>query len=138
MNPIVLAPTSLARAEPLEFIDAAAKAGYDGVGLRLFASPGVGYPVFHDVAGNAKLRADVKSALKDSGLKVYDVLSYYMQPEMDFDAMLPSLELAAELGADYALAIGDDPELEPAGGRTSRRSATMRLNTASSLRSRRR
>jgi len=110
MNPIVLAPTSLARAEPLEFIDAAAKAGYDGVGLRLFASPGVGYPVFHEVAGNAKLRVDVKSALKDSGLKVYDVLSYYMQPEMDFDAMLPSLELAAELGADYALAIGDDPD----------------------------
>src|SRR4051812_48419829 len=96
MNPIVLAPTSLARAEPLEFIDAAAKAGYDGVGLRLFASPGVGYPVFHRVDGNAQLTADVKSALKDSGLKVYDVLSYYLQPEMDFDSMLPSLELAAD------------------------------------------
>src|SRR5580765_7099388 len=99
MNPIVLAPTSLSRAEPLEFIDAAAKAGYDGVGLRLFASPGVGYPLCVAVARNPKLRADVKSALKDSGMKLYDVLSYYMQPEMDFDAMLPTLELAAELGA---------------------------------------
>src|SRR5215212_11773630 len=110
MNPIVLAPTSLSRAAPLEFIDAAAKAGYDGIGLRMFASPGVGYAVFHPVAGNAQLTADVKSALKDNGLKVYDVLSYYLQPDMDFDAMLPSLELAAELGADYALCIGDDPD----------------------------
>src|SRR5688500_5476415 len=110
MNPIVLAPTSLSRAAPLEFIDAAAKAGYDGIGLRMFASPGVGYPVCHPIAGDAKLRAEVKSALKDSGLRLYDALSYYMQPEMDFDAMLPSLELAAELGAGYALCIGDDPD----------------------------
>jgi sugar phosphate isomerase/epimerase len=110
MNPIVLAPTSLSSAAPVEFIDASAKAGYDGIGLRMFASPGVGYPVFHEIAGDAKLRAEVKSAMKDSGLKLYDALSYYMQPEMDFDAMLPSLELAAELGAGYALCIGDDPD----------------------------
>ena len=110
MNPIVLAPTSLSRAAPLEFIDAATKAGYDGIGLRMFASPGVNYPVFHTIAGDAKLTAEVKSALKDSDMKLYDALSYYMQPEMDFDAMLPSLELAAELGADYALCIGDDPD----------------------------
>jgi sugar phosphate isomerase/epimerase len=43
-------------------------------------------------------------------MKLYDVLSFYMQPEMDFEAMLPPLELAAELGAQYALCIGDDPE----------------------------
>ena len=109
MNPIVLAPTSLSRAAPLEYIDAAAKAGYDGIGLRVFASPGVTYPVFHPIAGDARLTAEVKAALKDSGMKLYDVLSFYMQPEMDFDAMLAPLELAAELGAEYALCIGDDP-----------------------------
>ena len=29
---------------------------------------------------------------------------------MDFDEMMPALEYAAELGATYALVIGDDPE----------------------------
>jgi sugar phosphate isomerase/epimerase len=109
MNPIVLAPTSLSNAEPLEFIDAASKAGYDGIGLRVFRSPGITY-AFHPIAGDAKLTAEVKSALKDSGMKLYDVLSFYMQPEVDFDSMLPPLELAAELGAEYALVIGDDPD----------------------------
>jgi sugar phosphate isomerase/epimerase len=109
MNPIVLAPTSLSTSPPLEFIDAAAKAGYDGIGLRVFRSPGISY-AFHPIAGDAKLTAEVKSALAGSGLKLYDVLSFYLQPEMDFEAMLPPLELAAELGASYALVIGDDPE----------------------------
>jgi sugar phosphate isomerase/epimerase len=109
MNPIVLAPTSLSTAPPLEFIDAAAKAGYDGIGLRVYRSPGINY-AFHPIAGDARLTAEVKSAIADSGMKLYDVLSFYMQPETDFESMLPTLELAAELGAEYALCIGDDPE----------------------------
>jgi sugar phosphate isomerase/epimerase len=109
VNPIVLAPTSLSNAEPLEFIDAAAKAGYDGVGLRLYRSPGITY-AFHPVAGNPQLVKDVKKALDDGGLKVYDVLSFYLQPEMDFDSMQAPLECAVEIGADYALVIGDDPD----------------------------
>ena len=57
MNPIVLAPTSLVRTTPSEYIDAASKAGYDGVGLRLFASPGIDYAVFHHIASDPALGA---------------------------------------------------------------------------------
>ena len=110
MNPIVLAPTSLPLAKPLEYVDAAAKAGYDGIGIRLFASPDVGYPYFEPIAGNEPLVRDLKSAISGSGLKVYDVLSYYLQPAMDIDSMLPSMDLAKEIGADYVLVIGDDPD----------------------------
>ena len=109
MNPIVLAPTSLPSAEPLEYIDAAARAGYDGIGLRVFRSPGITY-AFHPIAGDKKLMSDVKSALGSSGLKVYDILSFYMQPEVDFEAMRAPLQFGAEIGAQYALVIGDDPE----------------------------
>jgi hypothetical protein len=38
-NEIALAPTSLPNTPPLEFIDAAATAGFDSIGLRLHKSP---------------------------------------------------------------------------------------------------
>jgi sugar phosphate isomerase/epimerase len=109
MNKIVLAPTSLPNSPPLEYVDAAVTAGYDGIGIRLFRSPGITY-AFHPVAGDPTLMREVKAAIDASGLDVYDVLSYYMQPETDLDGMLPSLEFGAEIGAKYALVIGDDPE----------------------------
>jgi len=109
MNPIVLAPTSLASTAPLEYIDAAVRAGYDGIGIRLFRSPGITY-AFYPVAGDAALTKEVKSAISAAGMPVYDILSFYMQPETDIDSMLPPLELGAEIGGKYALVIGDDPD----------------------------
>jgi sugar phosphate isomerase/epimerase len=110
MNPIVLAPTSLVRATPTEYIDAAVQAGYDGVGLRLFASPGVDYAAFYPIAGDPAMEREVTAKLRDTNLKVYDILSFYMQPETDIDGMAPALEYGAEIGAQYALVIGDDPD----------------------------
>jgi sugar phosphate isomerase/epimerase len=108
MNPIALAPTSLPNSAPLEYIDAAARAGYDGIGLRLFRSPGITYGFF-PVAGDKALEAQVKSAIASSGLKVYDILSFYMQEETDLESMRPALAYGAEIGAQYALVLGDDP-----------------------------
>ena len=54
MNKIALAPTTLPHSPPLEYIDAAVRAGYDGIGIRLFRSPGITY-AFHPVAGNPTL-----------------------------------------------------------------------------------
>ena len=107
MNPLFLAPTSLADSPPLELIGAAAAAGYDGIGLRLNASPGL---PFHPVVGDAPLVRDVRRALGDSGLQVLDVYSFYLQPATDVRGFAPALELGALLGAKYALTMGDDPE----------------------------
>lgn len=106
-NALFLAPTSLVDATPLELVAAAAAAGYDGIGLRLNASPGL---PFHPVAGNAPLVRDIRRALDDSGLEVLDVYSFYLQPATDVRAFAPALELGAALGAKYVLTMGDDPE----------------------------
>jgi sugar phosphate isomerase/epimerase len=109
MNKVGLAPTSLSNTPALEYIDAASRAGFDAIGMRFFRSPGLRYGFDPVVGGAAKMR-DVKQALADSGMPLLEVLSYYLQPRMDLDSMLPSLEFAAQLGAKYALLIGDDPE----------------------------
>jgi len=109
MHKIALAPTTLPNSPPLEYIDAAVRAGYDGIGIRLFRSPGIAY-AFHPVAGNSTLMRDVKSAIARAALEVFDVLSFYLQPAMDLDSMLSPLAFGAEIGAQYALVIGDDPD----------------------------
>lgn len=43
MNKFALSPNSLVGVPALEYIDALQKAGYDGIGLRMYASPGVNY-----------------------------------------------------------------------------------------------
>jgi sugar phosphate isomerase/epimerase len=111
MNPLALSPNSLVGVPPLEYIDALASAGYDGIGLRMYASPGVSYAsVTQPIVGNPPLMRAVKDALSSSGLIPYDILSYYLRPEFDLDSMRPSLEFGAELGFPYALAIADDPD----------------------------
>ena len=65
---------------------------------------------FNPIVGNRDLERDVKSSLKDSGLEVYDLYSFYLQPEMDWDALKPALEFGGEIGCKYALIIGDDPD----------------------------
>jgi sugar phosphate isomerase/epimerase len=110
-NKIALSPNSLVGVPALEYIDALVKAGYDGIGLRMYASPGVNYEsVTQPLAGNAPLMREVKRALENSGLILYDILSYYIRPNFDLERMLPSLEFGAELGFPYALAIADDPD----------------------------
>jgi sugar phosphate isomerase/epimerase len=111
MNKFALSPNSLIGVPALEYIDALVKAGYDGIGLRMYASPGVNYEsVTQPVTGNPAYMRDIKSALASSGLILYDALSYYMRPNFDLERMLPSLEFTAELGFPYAMAICDDPD----------------------------
>jgi sugar phosphate isomerase/epimerase len=107
MQKLFLAPTTLPEAAPLDFIDWAGVAGFDGVGLRLNASPGL---PFHPVADDAVLVRAVKKRLADRGWRIHDILSFYLEPATDVARFAPALELGAELGARYALTIGDDPD----------------------------
>src|SRR5215208_1060121 len=108
MNRITLAPTTLPATPPLEFIQAATAAGFEGLGLRLHKSPA--YPNWVDWLGDAALKREVKKALADSGQEMIESLSYYLLPDLDLDEMKPSLEYAADLGATYALVIGRDED----------------------------
>ena len=108
MNKVTLAPTTLPDTGPLEFIDAAVSAGYDGLGFRLHKSPA--YPSWQDWLVDAGLRRDVKAALASSRMPMVESLSYYLLPDLDLDEMKPALELTADLGGTYALVIGRDPD----------------------------
>jgi len=106
-NLLALSPPTLPDTPPIEYVEAAAAAGYEAVGLRLARSPL--FP-FHPVVGNAPLIRELKLVLASSGLTVLDILSFYLQPTTDLDSFAASLELGAELGARYALVAGDDPD----------------------------
>jgi sugar phosphate isomerase/epimerase len=107
VNKLFLAPTTLMNAAPLEFLAAAAAAGYDGVGVRLYRSPNL---PFHPVVGNAALIRAIERALAGAGLAVLDIFTFYLQPATDVREMTPALELGAALGAQHAVVQGDDPE----------------------------
>ena len=83
MNKIALSPNSLIGVPALEYIDALVKAGYDGIGLRTYASPGVNYEsVTQPITGNPALMHDIKSALQSSGLDLYDALELLHPSEL--------------------------------------------------------
>ena len=116
-NQIALSPPTLPDTPPIEYVEAAAAAGYDAVGLRLARSPLFPY---HPIVGDARLIRELKLVLASSGLSVLDVLSFYLQPDTDLDAFAPALGLGAELGARYALVAGDDADWARLRDRTGR------------------
>lgn len=107
MNPLILAPTSVLEVPPLDFLQIAGELGYDGVGMRLYASP---HLPFHPVIGDAALIRDMKQTIADHSLRVVDIFTFYLQPDTDIEAFRPALELGAELGASHAVVQGDDPD----------------------------
>ena len=107
MRKLVLAPTSLPHAGPLDVIEAAAAAGYDGLGLRLARSPN---QPFQPVVGNKPLIRDIRVALSATGLSVLDIFSYWIEPAMDLDEFKATFEVAAQLRAKYILVLGNDPD----------------------------
>jgi sugar phosphate isomerase/epimerase len=109
LNRLINSPQNLGTTEPMEYIAATVGAGYEAIGIRLYRAPGRTYN-FNPIVGNPALMRDVKSALADSGLEVFDMYSFYLRPTMEWDLIMPALEYGGELGAKYVLVIGDDPE----------------------------
>lgn len=109
MNKLINSPQNLGTTEPLAYIEASLRAGDDAVGIRTYRAPGRTYN-FNPIVGNRDLERDVKNALKDSGLAAYDLYSFYLQPDMDWNVIRPALEFGGEIGCKYVLIIGDDPE----------------------------
>ena len=64
LNTIIIAPTTLQDTAPVEYIEATAAAGYDGIGLRVHRSPGL---PFYPVAGDA--RTDRRDEKPDRGCR---------------------------------------------------------------------
>lgn len=107
-HPLSLAFLTLFDATPVEAIRAAAKAGFDMVGLRLVPSaPGEPeYPIMTD----DRFAAEVQAELRASGISVADVEIVRLNAMTRADAFEPFLQRAAQLGARNILVAGDDPD----------------------------
>jgi sugar phosphate isomerase/epimerase len=109
VNKLVNSPQNLGTTPPLEYIDATVKAGYQAIGVRTYRAPGLTYN-FNPIVGQPDLMREVKRALADSGLEVYDNYSFYLRAEMEWDLIKPALEFGGEIGCKYVLVIGDDSD----------------------------
>ena len=105
LHKIIIAPTTLQDTAPLDYIEATIGAGYDGIGLRVHRSPGL---PFHPVVGDAALIREMRSRL--AGFPVFDLYSFYLQPDTDVQGFAPAMELGASFGAKYATVMGADED----------------------------
>jgi sugar phosphate isomerase/epimerase len=96
---LTLAAGSLLDASPVELLDAAAGAGFQGIGLRLS----------HDHAVDRAGAGDVARRAAELGLVVHDVEVHRITAERPDPGQL--LELAAAVGARHLLVVSDVPDV---------------------------
>lgn len=100
-----LAQLTVLEASPPELIRLASNAGYNCVGLRLLeVTGGDAWPL----ASDKELRQSTKQSLSDYGVEVLDVELVRLTPEVDVAALLPTVEVAADLGAKHMLTQAHD------------------------------
>ena len=108
MNPISLAPLASADASPLEQVTAAATAGFDAMGLPLApAQPQ------YDLIANCAMRHEVRSALRDTGIRLLETGNIRLGVHDDPRKFVPLLDVGRELGAEYVLITGTDAVERP-------------------------
>ncbi len=98
--------------KPPALIDAAAKAGYRYVGLRLNRT--TPEEDLYDLINNPALMRETKARLKDTGVEVWDIEVARMDPERDHLHYQDFLEAGAELGARHVITQLPDPDRERA------------------------
>jgi sugar phosphate isomerase/epimerase len=105
---ISLAPLTVLGTPPPEVVDAAARAGFDAIGLRVDnARPGVANPLL----GDSALLRETLARVEDRGLSVFDVEITRLTPDLDAESLRPVFETAARAGARYVLVVGMFAEL---------------------------
>ncbi|MTH62022.1 sugar phosphate isomerase/epimerase family protein [Paracoccus litorisediminis] len=109
LNPaeIALAQLGMTDEGPVALVRAAAAAGFAAVGLPLRS--GALRPLHTEIVGNAPLIRDIRHALADTGLRVFDVEALvlgHLPPEAELQAML---ETASTLGASRVSCLGHEP-----------------------------
>lgn len=108
MNRLSLAPVTINEIEPPALIAAAATAGFDSADLRVLGAPGAA-PV-PPLAGDRQRVAAIAAACADTGITIFAATGIWLTPEFSLDPTLPALEIAARLGAEQFLAVGNDPD----------------------------
>ena len=108
-HPVGVAHLTAINLPPPAFIEDAARAGFERVGLRLLRVTDTtpGYPLMDDPA----LMRATRRALTSTGLVVNDIEFVRITPELDPAGLRPFLDAGAELGARHVIAAPYDPDL---------------------------
>lgn len=94
-SPLYLAAGCALDAEPVALVDAAARAGFDGLGLRLS----------HDHALDQRGIERLGARLREAGVRLHDVEVHRLGPASPDPA--PLVDAAAALGASFVLVVSD-------------------------------
>ena len=94
-------------ATPPELVTAAARAGFDAVGIRVWpAADEPPYPML----GDTPMMRDTLTRLADTGTQVLDVEVLRLRPDSHHDHALRILDAGAQLHARGVLVICNDPD----------------------------
>lgn len=99
---------SVAGAEPVEQIEAAAAAGFDAVGLRTVAP--LGLALSYPIVGNSARVQAIREACARTGVQVLDCEVITLTADTRIEDIRPAIETAGELGARYMQITSEDPE----------------------------
>ena len=95
-------------ASPPDVVRAAAAAGFDGVGMRIFPTmPG---EVQHPLIGDTPMRREVSALLADTGVAVVDIEAIWLKESTEPARYESGFEAAGRLGARIVQVIGDDAD----------------------------
>jgi sugar phosphate isomerase/epimerase len=104
-----LAHLTVIRLTPVRVIEAAARTGYETVGLRLIGGTEItpAYPLMDD----KPLMRAAKAAMSATGVGVLDIEFVRITPEIDVSSLEPFAAAGAELNARYMITSAYDPDL---------------------------
>lgn len=97
-------------AEPERMVDAAAKAGFQGVGLRIF--PPRHAPDQYPVTGDWNRIRSLRARAEDQGVRIFEAESFGIGPDFNRDDYARALEAAKALNAGVIVSAGIDDNLE--------------------------
>lgn len=103
-----LAALTVLELSPPDMIEAAARAGYSHVGLRL--EPATVEEQHFALMTDRTLRQQTAEALRDTGVKVLDIEILRLKPHTDVKDFERFLEVGAQFGASELLIAGNDPD----------------------------
>ncbi len=103
-----LAALTVLELSPPDMVEAAARAGYSHVGLRLV--PATVEEHHYPLLADAGLRRRTLARLRDSGVRTLDVEILRLRPDTRVGEFAAVLEVGAEFGARYVLVAGNDDD----------------------------
>jgi len=107
-RPLSLAHLTILEASPPNMVEIAAASGFQAVGLRLRSPrPDVPSP---PMIGDTPMRRETCRRLADTGIRVFDIETIVLTPDMTAKSYLPLLDAGAALGAGCAVVVGFDPD----------------------------